>query len=159
MAQSRPTNVMVNSCTVRLHPLRNPRAHDGRIPERTPLCIPTTTTSTPSVPAVPVVHNDRVDDVRLTKMLQQYREIVNRVNRGEAVGVTCDRLEWSDWTYKRNKTIAEVMLADPVRFKRGYDQLVQRDLNTIFKLARKIILTPTCRIELENLRSVGQILV
>ena len=154
MSQTRPSNVTLSSTTFRLHPLRNPRVNSGRVPSGTPLCLPT---SNPTMDAN--IPNERIDDPRLIKILDEYRDIVNGVNRGETVEASCDRLEWTAWTFKRNKVIADLMLAEPKKFKREFDRLAKRDLKTVHQMARQITLNPSTRREIERLASVGQTLL
>jgi uncharacterized protein with von Willebrand factor type A (vWA) domain len=105
------------------------------------------------------IPNERIDDPRLIKMLDEYRDIVSGVNRGETVEASFDRLEWTAWTFKRNKVIMDAMLAEPKKFKREFDRLAKRDLKTVHRLARQITLNPSTRREIERLASVGQTLL
>ena len=54
----------------------------------------------------------------------------------------CERLEWSTWTYKRNKVVAEALLMGPNIFRRELLNNATKDLKSIYKIVSPISQEP-----------------
>ena len=54
----------------------------------------------------------------------------------------CERLEWSTWTYKRNKVVAEALLMGPNIFRRELLNSATKDLKSIYRIVSPISQEP-----------------